>query len=88
MHLRRKSNTHSFCICYLKAMEGQVRLSTLLGIIINKTNDLILNLTPENVTQHSRSLYQQFIFSDILMALKDPRFKSFEIINTIDFLFL
>ena len=22
--------------------------------IINKTNDLILNLTPENVTQHSR----------------------------------
>ena len=23
-------------------------------IIINKTNDLILNLTPENVTQHSR----------------------------------
>ena len=28
---------------------------TMLGIaIINKTNDLILNLTPENVTQHSR----------------------------------
>ena len=25
-----------------------------LTIIINKTNDLILNLTPENVTQHSR----------------------------------
>ena len=23
-------------------------------MIINKTNDLILNLTPENVTQHSR----------------------------------
>ena len=22
--------------------------------LINKTNDLILNLTPENVTQHSR----------------------------------
>ena len=23
-------------------------------LLINKTNDLILNLTPENVTQHSR----------------------------------
>ena len=23
-------------------------------ILLNKTNDLILNLTPENVTQHSR----------------------------------
>ena len=39
---------------------------------INKTNDLILNLTPENVTQHSRivtttrkvcSLYTHFIFT-------------------------
>ena len=26
----------------------------ILNIAINKTNDLILNLTPENVTQHSR----------------------------------
>ena len=27
---------------------------TLQRELINKTNDLILNLTPENVTQHSR----------------------------------
>ena len=25
-----------------------------MGVDVNKTNDLILNLTPENVTQHSR----------------------------------
>ena len=30
------------------------RHSYLAIIIINKTNDLILNLTPENMTQHSR----------------------------------
>ena len=36
-------------------------------------------------TWYTESLYQQFIFSDILMVLKDPRFKSFERINTIDF---
>ena len=35
---------------------------------------------------YTESLYQQFIFfSDILMVLKDPRFKSFERIITIDF---
>ena len=34
---------------------------------------------------YTDSLYQQFIFSDILMILKDPRFKSFKRINTIDF---
>ena len=27
---------------------------TKIKTIINKTNDLILNLTPENVTQHSK----------------------------------
>ena len=40
---------------YLKIvewMDSSVGQSTV--IQINKTNDLILNLTPENVTQHSR----------------------------------
>ena len=37
-----------------------------------------------NSAWYTESLYQQFIFSDILMVLKD-RFKSFERINTIDF---
>ena len=40
-----------------------------------------------NFTWYTESLYQQFIFSDILMVLKDPHFKSFERINTIDFSF-
>ena len=34
---------------------------------------------------YTESLYQQFIFSDTLMVLKDPRFKSCERIYTIDF---
>ena len=33
-----------------KHISGRIQLSQAL----NKTNDLILNLTPENVTQHSR----------------------------------
>ena len=37
-----------------------------------------------NSAWYTESLYQQFIFSDILMVMKDPRFKSFERINTID----
>ena len=65
MHLRKKSNTRSLCICYLKAMEGQVSLSTLLGTL--------------------RVCINSLFFSDILMVLKDPRLKSFERINTIDF---
>ena len=38
-----------------------------------------------NSAWYTESLYQRFNFSDILMVLKDPRFKSFERINTIDF---
>ena len=37
-----------------------------------------------NSAYYTESLYQQFIFSDILMVLKDSRFKSCERINTID----
>ena len=32
----------------------QRKASTNIARLINKTNDLILNLTPENMTQHSR----------------------------------
>ena len=38
-----------------------------------------------NYAWYTESLYQQFIFLDILMVLKDPRFKSFERISIIDF---
>ena len=65
MDLRKKSNTRSLSICYLKAMEGQVSLSTLLGTL--------------------RVCINSSFFSDILMVVKDPRFKSFERINIIDF---
>ena len=48
------------CFCNSKHLMQTVEkaicflLSVLLYFIRNKTNDLILNLTPENVTQHSR----------------------------------
>ena len=29
--VQKKRNTHSFCICYLKVIEGQVSLPTLSG---------------------------------------------------------
>ena len=32
----------------------QIKVEEVFRVINNKTNDLILNLTPENVTQHSR----------------------------------
>ena len=38
-----------------------------------------------NSSWYTASLYQLFIFSDILMVLKDPRFKSCEGIYTVDF---
>ena len=66
MYFQKKSNNCSLCICYLKVIEGQVSLSTLFGVHIEK-------------------LYQQFIFSDVFMVLKDPRFKSCERIYMIDF---
>ena len=34
--------------------DWQKKIQNTFIAIINKTNDLILNLTPENVTQHSR----------------------------------
>ena len=38
----------------LTTIENDPYVSLILLILINKTNDLILNLAPENVTQHSR----------------------------------
>ena len=40
----------SMCV----SLENENERATVIIIIINKTNDLILNLTPENMTQHSR----------------------------------
>ena len=42
------------CMNYGQALRKWLIYLTLNRIIRNKTNDLILNLTPENVTQHSR----------------------------------
>ena len=44
----QSQNTKSLCHC-----GGQAK-SAICSRNKNKTNDLILNLTPENVTQHSR----------------------------------
>ena len=34
--------------------KATIKVAKTLNKLVNKTNDLILNLTPENVTQHSR----------------------------------
>ena len=51
-YMKRKYNDDKLTLCYMDTDSLIYSIET--DDFYNKTNDLILNLTPENVTQHSR----------------------------------